>query len=292
MRGRDSAPIRGPARATLAAAIAALLLAGCSPSTRPAFERDVVVFGYLHVGEAVTDSNAISVSETRPIDSDYDPAEAAVSGALVTLQADGAAAPDTLAMVAPGRYANPALRIAPLTTYRLVVRTGDRIVTASTTTPAPITFLREPVEVPGTMAQAAIGDSFPIVVAGPDPTQIVLLDLYCLEDRANAVYVHPVADHEVPKNDREYGTPNGPPRHVLAYFHLGDLVPVPGGWRAGFYGDMMVFYGRYRVSMYAIDDNEYQYLYRDDPERHGGIVGGIGVFGSVSGRAWTVDAVR
>ncbi len=274
-------------------ALALLLpLAACAPPTRPPYEQRTAVFGHLRVGEAVSDSNAVLVTRTRPIDAPYDAAEAAVNGALVLLQAAGAAAPDTLRLVAPGRYANPAVTIAPGTTYRLTVAIGTETLTAATTTPVPIAFAREPVELPGTMAQSAIADSFPIVMNGPDPEQILYLDVYCLEPRENAVYVHKLGTADTPQSDQEYGGLNGEPRHIFAYFRMKDLDHVPGGYLAGFYGDMMWFYGRYRVSLLAIDANEYGYLYRDHPELHGGIVGGIGVFGSTCGRTWRVKAVR
>ncbi|MBD3335029.1 MAG: hypothetical protein GF355_05895 [Candidatus Eisenbacteria bacterium] len=51
-------------------------------------------------------------------------------------------------------------------------------------------------------------------------------------------------------------------------------------FRIEFYSAMMVFYGRYEVQLLAIDDNAYNYLYREHPEESGGIVGGLGVFGS------------
>ncbi len=280
------APARRPALLLL------LAVAGCAPPTRPTFDPEIAVFGHLHVGEPLAGASAVVVTATRPIDAAYDPDEAAVRDAIVTLQADGAAAPDTLRMLEPGRYGDSTLVIAPRTSYRLTVRTGGRTLTAATLTPAPIAFLREPLPEPATMPQSALADSFPIVVDGPDPAQILWLDLYCLEDRANAYYVHPVAGHQVPKNETEYGTPNDPPRHVLALFRMEDLVRVPGGFRAGFYGDLMAFYGRNQVALFAVDDNEYQFLHRDDPEHHGGIAGGIGVFGAVSGRTWIVKSVR
>jgi hypothetical protein len=279
------------ARTALAAALA-LALAGCGANpTAPRFEPMTAVYAHLRVGETMADSNAILVTRTRPVDQPYDASEAAVSGALVLLQADGAPAPDTLRMMTAGRYANPAVVIAPRTTYHLTVRTGTETLTATTTTPAAITFLREPRELPGTMPHAAIANSFPIVVTGPDPEQILYLDLYCLESYQDARYVHALGSSDTPQDDNEYGGENGEPRHISAYFHMNDIDPVPGGYLVSFYGDMMWFYGRYRVTLCAIDDNEYQYLYRDHPELHGGIVGGIGVFGSTSGRRWLVNDV-
>jgi hypothetical protein len=270
----------------------AAALAACAPPTRPAFESEVAVFAHLHVGEPVSGAGAVFVTATRPADAPYDPGEAAVRGALVTLAADGAPAPDTLRAFAPGRYGDSTLVIAPRTTYRLVVRAGATTLTATTTTPDAMAFLREPAVVPATMAHADLAASYPIVVSGPGPDAIAWLELFCLEPRESAYYVHPVAGHEIPKNEAEYGSPDGPPRRLSALFRMRDLAAAEGGRRVDFYGDLMAFYGRYQVSLYAVDDNEYQWLHRDQPERHGGILGGIGVFGSVSGRTWIVDTTR
>ncbi|MBD3334301.1 MAG: hypothetical protein GF355_02190 [Candidatus Eisenbacteria bacterium] len=54
---------------------------------------------------------------------------------------------------------------------------------------------------------------------------------------------------------------------------------------------MMVFYGRYEVQLPAIDDNAYNYLYREHPEESGGIVGGLDVFGSAYRERFQVEVV-
>ena len=42
----------------------------------------------------------------------------------------------------------------------------------------------------------------------------------------------------------------------------------------------------------SIDQNYYNWLYRDHREENGGINGGIGVFGSACRRLWNVRAVE
>ena len=70
-----------------------LLLSGCGGApTKPKYVEEIAVFGYLYVGEAVSDSNAIVLTRTRPVDEYYDADEAAIRDAVVTLRADGAAA--------------------------------------------------------------------------------------------------------------------------------------------------------------------------------------------------------
>ncbi len=66
-------------------------------------------------------SNAVYVTRTRPIDEIYHEEEAAVIGAIVTLQREGSGRLDTLAMGEAGRYANPSIVIGSKQTYRLAV---------------------------------------------------------------------------------------------------------------------------------------------------------------------------
>jgi hypothetical protein len=100
-------------RKSLATALAfCAALSGCAgDTTGPETQEEIAVFGYLYVGEAVNAANAIYVTRTRPIDETYDPDEAAVSGALVTLRDAAGGELDTLQMGEPGRYYNSSVVI-------------------------------------------------------------------------------------------------------------------------------------------------------------------------------------
>ena len=279
--------------ATLAL-LSAVCLIGCgTDSTQPAAKDEVAVFGYLYVDETVGNSNAVYVTRTRPIDVVFDPVEATVVGATVLLRKEGGAAPDTLRMIAPGRYANPAVVIAPLTTYNLTIQIAGRPpITATTRTPNRITMLREPRVLPGVMHHASIPDSFPIVFSCPDPQQIFLGDIYCLEDWRDARYIHRFGNADGPNGYKDYGGDNDPPRHIFGWFRAKDLDREGADYRLGWYGDMMAFYGTNAVGLLAIDDNYYNYLYRDHPELHGGLTGAIGVFGSACRKQYRVKVVQ
>ncbi|MBD3161705.1 MAG: DUF4249 family protein [Candidatus Eisenbacteria bacterium] len=266
---------------TSALAILALLPVGCGEDTASPETRDeVAVFGYLYAGEPVSGGNAILVTRTRPVDDLYDPGEAAVRGALVTLRREGYA-PDTLREFEPGHYGDPDLRIEPRTTYHLSIVAGDRTLTGTTTTPHPFEMLEEPLVTPDSMRYEEIPDRHPIVLTCPDEEQIFYLDVYCEEEWEDARYIHPFGDHEKPDDYDEYGGANGEPRHIAAYFRIKNVDRVDeGAFRITFYGAMMVFYGAYEIQVLSIDDNFYNYLYREHPEESGGISGGIGVFGS------------
>lgn len=283
------------------ATLAVLLFPGCGgDTTGPQSAGEIAVFGYLYVGEELSGAGPIYVTRTMPIDDTYNGEEAAVSDALVTLRREGGGGPDTLSLIDPGLYANHAIRIEARSTYHLSIEIPGRPpITATTTTPDSFTVLREPSLEP--MIHSAIADSFPIVLTCPNEEQIFLVDVFCREEWQDARYVIRFGNQDGPEDFAEYGGANGPPRHLFAYFRLKDIEhddldgpegPMPAAFRITWYGDMMAFYGEQQVGVFSIDDNYYNYLYRDHPELNGGIVGGIGVFASACRMQYVVNVTE
>ena len=280
--------------------LVAILLVACdNGSIRPKFQEEIVLFGYLYVGGTVSDTTAIRLERTLPVDQYYETDRAAVRNAVVTLQADSTAPNSpavayTLPMAEPGVYATTGVVIREKTTYHLKAIIDGKTVTATTTTPRAFETPHEPrLASEGVMPQSAIADSFPIVVACPDPEQIFLLDVYCLEDWQNAHFIHRFGGQDTPESYDEYGGDNGEPRHISSSpFRLRDIHVSDQGYVISFYGDMMWFYGRYQIGVFSIDENYYNYLYRDHPELNGGVNGGIGVFGSACRKEYLVEVVE
>ncbi len=262
---------------------------GCGegPET-PKYVRELAVFGYLYVGEAVSESNPIYLSRTQPIDQVYDFGRAAVTGALVTLTAAGGE-PETLrALPTNGFYGDENIVIQEGTLYTLFIRTREgEEAWASTTTPTRLELVSGPPQL-GTLDPAEIPERYPILFHCPDPDQILLLDTFCQENWEDARYINPIGPNEKVEDYDEYGGAAGPPRHLQIWFQARVLERAGPAWRIGWYGDMMVFWGGYQIYLMSIDDNYYNYLYRDRPETHGGIYGGIGVFGSAHRLYWVV----
>lgn len=293
-----------PSRLTLRSVALCLLalaagVTGCSDDATAPPRDEVAVFGYLFVGETVGAADPIVVTRVRPIGAYYDPAEAAVNDAVVTLRREGDTRAETLRAVGPGAYAAPGFPIEERTTYDLRVEIpGDRVLEARTTTPYAFDIDGGPPVLPDSVPHSIVQDTYPILVACENPAQIALVDVYCREAWQDARYITPFGDHAAPDDYDEYGGDNGEPRHIQAYFRLQDLVRTGGGSGAGeryvidFYSAMMAFYGTYTVQVFTIDDNYYRFLYRDHPEEEGGIVGGIGVFGSACRRSWEVRVGR
>ena len=284
---------RSIAGAGIALAIA-LALTGCGDgdTSGPDTENEIVLFGYLYVNETISEENAIFLSRTVPVLDSYDIDEAVITNAVVTLRREGIAGADTLHMVNPGYYANPDIFIDPVTTYYLSVDIeGEAPVTAATTTPWPFEVLGEPLELPGEMVYSGIADSFPILLTCEEGEQIFMVDAYCREEWQDAQYIEAFGAEDSPQDYDEYGGDNGEPRHIYPYFRVKDLEQEGGIYRIGWYVDLFVFYGEYDVHLFSVDDNFYNYLYRDHPERNGGVEGGIGVFGSACREGWRVKAI-
>jgi hypothetical protein len=285
--------IRGIGSAVALVVLLAGILGCAGDTTAPATREEIVVFGHLYVGETVNAENSILISRTRPVDAYYDPEEAAVTGARVLLQKEGADRPDTLEMVRPGHYAAPSDTIEERTTYHLSIEIdGEEPITATTTTPHAFEMVSGPPEVPQTMRHDEIPDLHPLILTCPDEEQVFLLDVYCLEEWQNAEYINPFGDHDRPEDFDEYGQTNNEPRHIFAYFRIKNVEREEERFRIPFYSAMMVFYGMYEVQLLSIDDNYYNYLHREHPEESGGIEGGIGVFGSACRQRYTVDVTE
>ena len=52
-----------------------------------------------------------------------------------------------------------------------------------------------------------------------------------------------------------------------------------------FFESNLLFFGRYRISVFHVDENYYRYLYKPEGYNFGGVEQGIGYFGSRSGQS-------
>lgn len=283
--------------------LAALLIlvivsAGCSnEEDDPAYREEVTIFGYLFIDEAITPENAIYIGKTMPLDEEYSAYGSALSGLTVTLQQMDTGSSYTLteALDRPGFYSNSSVVIRERTTYQLALTYNGRLVTAQTTTPWPIEMVQEPAEMPDSLVYDDIPVTNPAVFRCVDPTeeQVCYVDVYCLEEWEDARYIHPFLGQEYPNDEEEYESgPDGEPRHIYGYLRLKNFDQQGDNYLFDWYGGMFWFYGRYQLGFYSLDDNYYNYLYREHPELSGGVENGIGVFGSADREIYFVKVVE
>ena len=130
------------------------------------------------------------------------------------------------------------------------------------------------------MIYDTIDSEHPIQIETQDGQVVNLyFEFYCLEEWQDAKYVHSFGGIEFPDSAEEYENPgDGSPRRTNIFYTF--LPNENNIVNFSFYQYAFVFYGRYRVAVKSIDDNYLQYLYKPEGYNHGGIVGGIGYFGS------------
>ena len=124
------------------------------------------------------------------------------------------------------------------------------------------------------------------------------IELYCLESFSTDLEfttpilgrTHLTAEMEDIYNQSEAGL-----RKIKALGRFASSVPpeyednyiLLKDYRQGF-----IFYGRYRVSAYIVDENYYRYVYMPEGYLYGGVHNALGYFGSASGGVMYVKVVK
>ncbi len=284
--------------------ISVLLLIACSENTTP--DRNSVqsyyITGILEEGSYIDAERAIKIGRTQEIEN----AECdllSISEALVTLyeKLDDEIMNSVILewnVEARGyidRYQN--IMITENRIYRLEVLLpmGD-MMSAETTVPLRIDVYADslvseesafgdyPADDQWSELQLSMANSeHPIQIGTQNDEEFNLYtEIYCLEEYWEAEYTYPEEDNVFPLDEKEYmGSVQQYPRRNLSYFMY---QPVNGIVNYNCYQSSILFYGRTEVSVYSIDSNYLNYLYKSDGYTAGGIVGGIGVLGSRSGK--------
>lgn len=282
-----------------AAMVAVLMICACSDNpTAPKYQKEIAVFGFLWAEQPLSRERAIAITWTQPITDFFDANQAAVDNAQVTITDQKSGRVYELGNDAdrPGFYYNDSLFVEHETTYALAIRTAACKVTAETTTPGKIT-LDTPLSrtTVNQVTPENLGYEKPIVVDCPSPDQVILVDLTCQEAYQNAEYINDFGPNKYPEDQEEYdGGQNRPPRHIQITVKYADLAAdeFAGQHVVYWYGAMLTFYGAHTLQILAIDANYHNYLYKENPVLNGGVRGGIGVFGSVSGEAFRLEVVK
>lgn len=268
-----------------------LFLACDTNPNAPVYQNEITIFGYLRGNETITTKNAILITNTQPITDFYDLKTAGIRGASVVLTDQLLSKSYQLIDVPdqPGYYYNDTVLVKPKTTYRLQVKVEGKTVTAATTVP-PILQTETQLlsDTTNYVFPKNLGTQKPIYLDCEFEDQIILIDMYCNEEFYNAEIINPFReDKKYPDDQRQYdGGQNGEPRHIVAMAKYSDLraemyqnQPV-----IYWYSAMIVYYGSNTLQVMAIDDNYHHFLYKENPEFNSGVRGGIGVFGSVTGK--------
>lgn len=275
-------------------------LSGCSKNPgNPEYQKEIVVNGFLWGNKPMTADRAIMISYTQPITDYYDPARAVIGGASVRIIESGTGRTFILTdPVKPGFYFNENLIAQPNVSYTLQLAVDGKNVSATTTIPS---FLGVETTLSSTRIDSfyynGISKERPIFLTCDVPEQLIIVDLYCNEDYQNARYITQFWGREKPNSLQDYGGPSGndEPRHITASAKIKELSSedFPGQIVIDWYTSMLVFYGSYTLQVLAIDENYNNFINnRQFPELKAGIVGGIGVFGSVCGETFQLYVLK
>ncbi|MBC8184349.1 DUF4249 family protein [candidate division KSB1 bacterium] len=272
--------------------IALMILISISCDKNPAgpeYQKEITVYGYLWAGESLNADHAILISYTRPVDEKYSLNDAIPENANVTLKDESTGevvqlndSPDS-----PGFFYNDSLIIKPQTNYTLTVEADGKTVTASTTVPPALAIETDLMtNNMNYVYRDNLGINKPVTLRGENEKQIIYVDMYCNESWQNAEFIDNFGPHDKSEDSERYDQGrNAEPRHIQAFMQLKDLKTdfYPGEYVVFWYHSMIVFYGSNTMQILAIDENYHNFLHKEHPELSGGVVGGIGVFGSVCG---------
>ncbi|MBN2417018.1 DUF4249 family protein [bacterium] len=263
------------------------------------YEDEIAVFGFLRGETALDSAAAILITRTQPLKELYTLSEAALSGGTVTMTEVNTGLMVSLAgdSARPGLFYNESLYIRSGYTYRLQITTPDRQVSAETTVPESLrvtSALKD--DSINVVSPDRLSQRVPLYLEHGDSEQLIVVDMNCRETWETAEYINPFFGRTRPGSDAEFGGgEDTPPKHITAvgrFREMGDIDP-DGGCTISWYSSMIAFYGSYTLTVAAIDDNYHRYLTRTShPEMEGGIQGGIGVFGSLSGRRYDLFVAR
>lgn len=136
-----------------------------------------------------------------------------------------------------------------------------------------------------------LGESYPLAVNTGDFTGSLnmYLEIYCLEEFSTDLeFTIPIfgityADSSIAWIYNSSGDSMRRIRLFAKYLALN--YPEAGGNHALLrdFKQGVAFYGRYRFTIYSIDDNYYRFLYNNEGYLNGGVHNALGYFGSASG---------
>ncbi len=294
----------------------ALLIMSCEgPTSSKRYDKDFyyIIAGSLYENEPLSFHNSIYVGKTIPVGGDIE--EAFVTDADVVIYDDeGNEYPlqfgidfETLHF----GYYNENLVPQATHTYRIEARVPSAMdstvidtVWATTTIPKGVTIdmdtcftaYEDSVDAYQLVWETA-GEEHPMIINTTDGDPVFLyLKYYCLEEWDEVRMVKPIFGEDTFEEEVDYDDPADHYPRLLSF--IGEYLPEEngeGGYRVfnSSYQGTLVFFGRYRISVYSVDDNFYHYQYKPDSNfEYGGIHNGYGYFGSASGLTFYTKVVE
>ena len=291
---------------------AALLLTSCIDFTAPKrfTEQSYYLTGMLKAGKTVDFENPIIIGKTIPADGGFLNDLIVLDAEVILYELNVAdVVLDSTSLIFSfnifdedqfGYIAvDTSFVIEAETKYRIkaLVDTTD-LIWADTTVPKIISVQPDPgyitdpsVAIWPEMAFENVDEEHPILVTTLDnETMNLHAEFYCLEEYDEAEYIFAIEDGTYPEDEYEYESgADGSPRRTTTFYIF---QPNDNLINFSFYQYAFNFYGRYEVNVSSIDDNFLNYLYKPEGYNHGGIIGGIGYFGSANSHTMYTEIIE
>lgn len=265
----------------------ALLMVSCSDPVPTDYQEELVVEGFVFVGEPISD---IRVLRTLPITDTFRFADASIRDAQIRITADGVPLPvefvsDTLG--GTYRVADRQYRAESGVTYAIEVIAVGKTVTGATTTPDTLAWVKEPrdtLQYPGRMFELTRNDSLEVAwTAVPGVSQYIVA-VECIDTLGYGQYLTPLtidSNRRIRDQDRfDDGTLIANER---VRFGFSILTRAPTVW------SVFKWFGKQEIRVYA-GDQAFQEWFRmvgfgrrsSYDYRLSNIKGGLGTWGSAS----------
>lgn len=302
------------------ALILTLFLTACSDFVSP--ERftkpHYTLNGILKAGEAISYENPVWIGKSAAL-SNLNSAELFVSDAVVKILQTSTAGDTMSFYLAPfifpipdsdrqvTFYIDPDLHIIqPEYTYRIEVTIPgyEKPVYAETTVPKAAElipnfdftppdgqgFTLDPADSTTFIRYPEVDLHYPVTLQVDDYQSVnYMVELFCREEfSTNLEFTTVFMGQEHPPAELEsnyYQVSGESIRRINIMSRFISKQHTDGNWYVSLtdYRQAFVFYGRYRVTAYIMDDNYFQYKYMPEGYYYGGVHNALGCFGSASG---------
>jgi len=265
---------------------------------------ETVVAGIIYSSKSINKDSPIYLGKTKDIDNLYleDMVLSSILVYIVDIETEKRQYLTYYDNISDSLYQQPVLKVgyydATQTfnivsgqTYRLIAKTGVDSVWAETTVPLDINILPNngfsfDVNIdPPSIAYHQIDNFNPLGIQLKEhKSSTIIIEIYCMEEWTDAYFVLSNEQFETPKSAVDYeNIISGYPRKKVIIQQVNvDDINSKSTINIFLAQTDFTFFGRYRVSISLVDDNYHNFLCNKLSYLNGGIIGGLGYFGSAT----------
>ncbi len=186
-----------------------------------------------------------------------------------------------------------------ITAETTVPKTAELIPNFNYTPPAGQGYTTDPTDTLSSISYPSIDQHYPVTVKVNGYQSInYMVELYCLEEFSTDLEFTTVfMGQEHPTQDLEPNYNQASGETIRRINIMGRFVSkqhTDNNWYVSLtdYRQGFVFYGRYKITAYILDDNSYKYKFMPEGYYYGGVKNALGCFGSASGGVMYTKIVK